>query len=54
MKRVENLYHKITDIKNIKDMYDKRIRINTKNKVKIDKIFEDALQSLIKHKMKQL
>ena len=32
MKRICNLYNKITNIKNIADMYDKKISINTKNK----------------------
>ena len=50
MKRVENLYHKITDIKNIKDMYDKRIRINTKNKVKIERFDEHYVSNLVRIK----
>ena len=35
MKRVNNLYNKICDIDVIMEMYDKSIRINTKNKKKI-------------------
>lgn len=35
MKRVNNLYNKICDIDVIMNMYDKSIRINTKNKKKI-------------------
>ena len=37
MKRIGNLYSKITDIKNITDMYDKKVSINTKNKVKVER-----------------
>ena len=37
MQRVNNIYNNIIDIKTIKDMYDKRIRLNTKNKAKINK-----------------
>lgn len=37
MKKTGNLYYKITDLKNIKEMYDKKVRLNTKNKVKIEK-----------------
>ena len=35
MKRVNNLYNKICDINVIMDMYDKVIKVNTKNKKKI-------------------
>lgn len=35
MKRVNNLYKKICDIDVIMDMYDSVIRVNTKNKQKI-------------------
>ena len=37
MKRVNNLYNKICDIKIIMEMYDKAIKLNTKNKKKIQK-----------------
>lgn len=40
MKRQNNLYSKITDIKEIKDVYDKQIRVNTKNKFKITRFEE--------------
>lgn len=36
MKRVNNIYNKITDIKNIVDMYNKKVKITTKNKQKIE------------------
>lgn len=35
MKRVNNIYNKICDIDIVMDMYDKVIKINTKNKKKI-------------------
>ena len=40
MKRVNNIYNRLIDFKSIKAMYDKRIRVNTKNKMKLEK-FED-------------
>ena len=40
MRKVGNLYHRITDIKNIKYIYDKYVRLNTKNKVAIEKFDE--------------
>ena len=50
MKRIGNLYQKITDIKNIKEMYDKRIRINTKNKVKIARFDEHYVSNIVRIK----
>ena len=35
MKRVNNLYDKIVDLKKIQLMYDKVIKLNTKNKTKL-------------------
>lgn len=40
MRRRGNLYHRITDIKNIKYIYDKKVRLNTKNKVAIERFDE--------------
>ena len=40
MKRKDNLYNRITDIRNIISMYDTRVRVNTKNKIKIEKFDE--------------
>lgn len=37
MKRVNNLYSRICDIDTIMNMYDKTVRLNTKNKLKIEK-----------------
>ena len=50
MKRIDNLYHKITDIKNIKEMYDKRIRLNTKNKAKIARFDEHYVSNIARIK----
>ena len=40
MKRKNNLYNRITDIRNIISMYNTRVKINTKNKIKIEKFDE--------------
>ena len=43
MRRRGNLYHRIADIKNIKNIkyiYDKKVRLNTKNKVAIERFDE--------------
>ena len=40
MKRKNNLYSRITDIRNIISMYNTRVKINTKNKIKIEKFDE--------------
>ena len=40
MKRKDNLYSRITDIRNIISMYNTRVKINTKNKMKIEKFDE--------------
>lgn len=50
MKRVGNLYHQITDIKNIKRMYDKRVRLNTKNKIKIEKFDQYYTSNILRIK----
>ena len=50
MKRVGNLYQKITDIKNIKEMYDKKIKVNTKNKSKIERFDEHYTSNLARIK----
>lgn len=42
MKRINNIYHHITDIRNILIIYNKDIRITTKNKQKIER-FEHFL-----------
>ena len=50
MKRIDNLYHKITDIKNIKEMYDKKIKTNTKNKEKVEKFDEHYVSNIARIK----
>ena len=50
MKRIDNLYNKITDIKNITDMYDKRISINTKNKIKVERFDEHYVSNIARIK----
>lgn len=36
MKRINNIYNQITDVKTIMDMYNKKVKITTKNKQKIE------------------
>lgn len=50
MKRVGNLYNKITDLKNIKMMYDKRVKLNTKNKAKIEKFDQYYASNILRIK----
>ena len=50
MKRIGNLYSKITDIKNIKEMYDKKIKVNTKNKGKIERFDEHYTSNMARIK----
>lgn len=50
MKKVGNLYNKITDLKNIKMMYDKRVKLNTKNKVKIEKFDQYYASNILRIK----
>ena len=46
MKRQSNLYNNITDIKNITEMYDKRISVNTKNKIKVERFDEHYVSNM--------
>ena len=46
MKRQSNLYNNITDIKNIIEMYDKRISVNTKNKIKVERFDEQYVSNM--------
>ena len=48
MKRAKNLYNKVTDVKNIIDMYNKKVKVTTKNKLKIEK-FNDYYTFFIKY-----
>ena len=47
MKRINNLYDTIVDIKKIQNMYDHRIRINTKNKGKLEKFENNYVSNMI-------
>lgn len=47
MKRVNNLYDNIVDIKKIQNMYDRRIRINTKNKVKLERFENNYVSNIV-------
>lgn len=47
MKRLNNLYNEIVDIKVIQDMYDKRIKVNTKNKKKLEKFENNYVSNMI-------
>ena len=46
MKRINNLYNDIVDIKKIRNMYDHRVKLNTKNKEKLER-FENYYTSNI-------
>ena len=46
MKKKNNLYSNIIDIKKIKLMYDKRIRLNTKNKRKLEKFEQHEVSNI--------
>ena len=50
MKRIGNLYSKISDIKNIKEMYDKKVKVNTKNKSKIERFDEHYTSNMARIK----
>lgn len=47
MKRIGNLYDKILDIENIKYVYDKSVRRNTKNKSKIERFEQNYASNLV-------
>ncbi len=47
MKRINNIYDEILDLKKIQNMYDKRIRINTKNKKKLEKFEYNYVSNVI-------
>lgn len=47
MKRISNLYDSIVDIERIQRMYDHRIRINTKNKGKLEKFENNYVSNMI-------
>lgn len=47
MKRVNNIYNEIVNIERILNMYDKRIRINTKNKVKLSRFEYNYVSNIV-------
>lgn len=47
MKRVDNIYENIIDIKIIQQMYDRRVRLNTKNKKKLERFENSYVSNLI-------
>lgn len=46
MKKLNNFYNKIVDIKVIQDMYDKRVKLNTKNKKKLEKFENNYVSNM--------
>lgn len=47
MKRLNNIYDNILDVKKIVEMYDKRIKVNTKNKRKLEKFEYNYVSNII-------
>lgn len=47
MKRVNNIYNEIVNIERILKMYDRRIRINTKNKVKLSRFEYNYVSNVV-------
>ena len=47
MKKLNNFYDKIVDIKVIQNMYDKRVKLNTKNKKKLEKFENNYVSNMI-------
>lgn len=47
MKRINNIYDEILDLNKIQNMYDKRIKINTKNKKKLEKFEYNYVSNII-------
>lgn len=47
MKRIKNLYNKITDIKCIQEMYEKRVKRTTKNKLKLAKFEQTYVSNIV-------
>lgn len=47
MKKLNNFYNSIVDIKIIQDMYDKRVKLNTKNKKKLEKFENNYVSNII-------
>ena len=47
MKKAKNLYNEIVDIKKIQNMYNKRVKLNTKNKSKLEKFENNYVSNMI-------
>ncbi len=47
MKRKNNLYNDIIDVKKIKLMYDKKLKINTRNKKKLEKFEQYEVSNIM-------
>lgn len=47
MKRLNNFYNVIVDIKTIQNMYDKRVKLNTKNKKKLERFENNYVSNMI-------
>ena len=47
MKRVNNIYDSILDIRIIQKMYNSRVKVNTKNKLKLEKFENNYVSNMI-------
>ena len=47
MKKINNLYNEIIDIKKIQFMYNRKVKINTKNKGKLDKFENNYVSNMV-------
>ena len=47
MKRINNTYKDIIDLKKIQYIYNKRVKINTKNKAKLEKFENNYVSNMI-------
>lgn len=47
MRRINNIYNKIVNIKKIQKMYNSRVKLNTKNKIKIEKFENNYVSNMI-------
>ena len=47
MRRVNNIYDSILDIKVIQKIYSSRVRVNTKNKLKLEKFENNYVSNMI-------
>jgi len=47
MKRVNNLYDEIVDLKKIQRIYNRRVRINTKNKAKLERFENNYVSNMV-------